>query len=75
MGGRCIDCDGIFHYSVFDFHHLDPAKKEKAIMSNHPTNLESVKDELEKCILLCSNCHRDRHNNPDNPNYLPIGEH
>lgn len=71
-GSRCQDCHGQFHYSAFDFHHLDPSKKEMNVLANSPTSLESVKQELDKCVLLCSNCHRARHYDSNNPNYLPI---
>ena len=45
---------------VLDAHHIDPSTKEYAIGdTTHGTN--KVKNELKKCIPLCSNCHRDFH--------------
>ena len=60
MGGKCFDCGGIFPSAVYDFHHLDMSTKEYN-PSHILRNLEKGKEELEKCVLLCSNCHRIRH--------------
>ena len=60
-GGKCTDCQQVFPLCVYDFHHLDPSEKE-----TNPGNLfgrrwENVIAELDKCVLLCANCHRIRH--------------
>ena len=62
LGGKCQACGGKFHHASFDFHHLDPSKKEFTI-TNKITNFpfEKLVKELEKCILLCANCHRVEH--------------
>ena len=47
---------------VLDFHHIDPTKKEKNLSNMIRSNsFKSVLQEIEKCIVLCSNCHRDLH--------------
>jgi hypothetical protein len=50
--------------SALDFHHINPDEKEFEIdirkFSN--TNLEDLQKEIDKCILLCANCHREEHN-------------
>ena len=58
----CIDC-GIKsnNYCIYDFHHVED-NKEFAI-SKTSKSFDSIKKELDKCILLCSNCHRIRHFN------------
>jgi len=58
-GGFCNDCGGTFHQSVYDFHHIDPNEKDSS-WSLH-RSWEYLKKELDKCILLCANCHRIRH--------------
>lgn len=62
-GGKCQDCLTSFSYpGVYDFHHLDENIKEFSIGNNGYTKgWEKIKKELDKCILLCSNCHRIRH--------------
>ena len=68
-GCNCHDCNGVFHQSVFEFHHLDPTQKD-----NEPCRFlqdgvdglsDKAKEELDKCVLLCANCHRIRHYNDD----------
>ena len=63
-GGKCLDCNGVFPFAVFEFHHLDPSTKDKdpAHLFGDKIKL-SDKDfrELDKCVLLCANCHRLRH--------------
>ena len=66
LGGRCVDCvkqgrEGIFHPSAFDFHHADPSTKDIGINKMLGGNWDRLKKELDKCILLCANCHRVRH--------------
>jgi len=60
LGGKCFDCDGVFHRSVYDFHHRDAATKIDAV-SNLLGKPDKLKEELTKCDLLCANCHRLRH--------------
>lgn len=61
FGGKCLDCGGVFHPSAYDFHHLDPTIKEGHIKDFIKLGVEKAKEELEKCVLLCANCHRIRH--------------
>jgi predicted HNH restriction endonuclease len=45
-----------------DFHHVDSTKKEFGIgNSGYTRSWEKVKKELDKCILVCANCHREIH--------------
>lgn len=61
LGGKCLDCGLIDEPCVYDFHHLDPTQKEIAFGSRGGKSFESLKHELDKCVLLCANCHRKRH--------------
>jgi len=45
--------------AIYDFHHSDPNKKETTIGSSRA--FESMKKELDKCALICANCHRKLH--------------
>lgn len=59
---RCAKCGDSRGY-VLDFHHKDPSIKEDTIsrlISNNAT-LDKIKEELDKCVVLCANCHREFH--------------
>ena len=62
-GSECADCGLITeHVGVYDFHHLDPGQKDFAIAKKGYTrSWEKTKQELDKCVMLCANCHRIRH--------------
>ena len=60
MGGQCVDCGLIDDPVVYDCHHLDPTKKDFSIAKTTKT-FKTLKPELDKCVLLCANCHRKRH--------------
>jgi len=62
-GGCCQDCGGVFHPAVYDFHHLDPTIKDYNPSASLDRNWDRAKEELDKCILLCANCHRKLHFN------------
>lgn len=59
---KCTNC-GESEYACLDFHHLDPTIKEKEISSIvwSGGSMRSLLNEMEKCIVLCSNCHRKYH--------------
>lgn len=63
MGNKCQICSYDKCDEALEFHHLEPNKKDfsfGAIRSN-PKKLNNVIQELKKCVLLCSNCHRELH--------------
>lgn len=72
-GGCCSKCGYNKNYSALDFHHVDPSQKDFAFGGAKGTVValtEKIKNELDKCILVCANCHRETHNpdcilNPD----------
>lgn len=61
-GGRCERCSKTYHPNIYDWHHIDPTTKlftiDRAGMNRNYTKL---KNEVEKCALLCANCHREVH--------------
>lgn len=58
----CIICDYNRCESALSFHHLDPAKKEFTISQIKSTELnQKIKEELDKCVVVCSNCHHEVH--------------
>ena len=60
-GDCCTLCGYDRYIGSLEFHHLDPDAKEFDLARLHCTNFEKVKPELDKCVLLCSNCHREEH--------------
>lgn len=61
-GGKCQICGYDKCDSALEFHHLDPSQKDFGIGTKGYTRAWSkVKEELDKCILVCSNCHREIH--------------
>lgn len=60
-GGKCEVCGYSKSQAAMDFHHVDPTQKDLAIGSGNPRQWEVIRVELDKCRLLCSNCHREEH--------------
>lgn len=61
-GGECASCGYDNCMQALSFHHRDPNKKEFNVTGSLTTrSWESLIDEVEKCDLLCANCHREEH--------------
>lgn len=67
LGGKCLVCgvspmDGL-PSACFDFHHVDPTMKDLTIsrLISRKDWKERIHDELQKCVVLCANCHRRHH--------------
>ena len=58
----CAKCGDTRGY-VLDYHHTDPSQKENTIarMTSNKYTLDKIYQEIEKCICLCANCHREFH--------------
>lgn len=63
LGGRCNDCGKDYHPAIFEFHHDNPKEKDFHPAQALQMSWENFKRELDKCTLLCANCHRLRHHN------------
>lgn len=62
LGGKCQVCGYNRCQDALDFHHKDESQKQFGIGSKGYTrSWEKVKQELDKCYLLCANCHRETH--------------
>lgn len=59
-GGQCLLCGYKKYSGALEFHHLDPKKKDRSIKLRN-RSFENIKKELDKCVLLCSNCHKEVH--------------
>ncbi len=76
LGGKCVECGFVGHYASFEFHHENPEEKEMNWNKMRKKSWINLLPELNKCILLCSNCHGVVHCklNDDgtvNENYVP----
>lgn len=55
----CEDCET--HEGRLIHHHVDPSTKEFNISQMYSRSLDALEDELEKCVVLCEPCHKNRH--------------
>jgi hypothetical protein len=60
-GGKCVFCGYNKYVGSMDFHHIDPNKKEYSISDLRTYSFDKLKVELDKCILVCRNCHGELH--------------
>lgn len=62
-GGCCERCGYSKCNAALEFHHLDPNEKDFGVSAKGLTRpWEKIKIEIDKCILVCSNCHKEIHN-------------
>lgn len=59
-GGKCVKCGYSDNISVLEFHHKDPTKKDFTL-SSCVKSWKKMKNEVDKCDIYCSNCHRIEH--------------
>lgn len=58
---KCINCSES-RWWVLDFHHRNPNDKEGSVSRLvRDSSKKKTKKEIDKCDILCSNCHRDFH--------------
>jgi predicted HNH restriction endonuclease len=61
-GGKCEICGYNKYFGALEFHHKDPSQKDLQISKVRTrTFTDKIKKELDKCQILCSNCHREIH--------------
>lgn len=59
-GGKCVICGYNKSVRALQFHHVDPSQKDFGI-SGSTKSFEKLKPELDKCVLVCANCHAEIH--------------
>ena len=71
FGNKCHCCKESFEDCCYDLHHTNPKEKDFTCSSKQFNGAKSwlkIRDEVCKCVLVCSNCHRLIHNGfLDNP--------
>ena len=60
-GGKCEVCGYNKSQNALSFHHLNPEEKDFEISGKHCLAFETLKKEVDKCALLCLNCHAEVH--------------
>lgn len=61
-GGKCVRCGYDKCLASLDFHHVDPSQKDPNWRRMRNWVFERIKEELDKCDLVCRNCHGEIHN-------------
>ncbi|WP_216820524.1 hypothetical protein [Synechococcus sp. BDU 130192] len=59
---NCSRC-GFSDYRALEFHHTDPTAKDFSVADfvSRGASLAKIQKEIEKCCVLCANCHRIEH--------------
>ena len=70
LGEKCSSCGWEGNQAALQFHRIDPKKKEFTIGNVANKKWEFIKNELEKCILLCANCHAIKHSTKAGSRFL-----
>lgn len=55
--GRCPESDSV----CLDFHHFEDKNENVSKMVVNGVSIKKIKEEITKCKILCSNCHRKEH--------------
>ena len=61
MGSKCQICGYSKCTDALEFHHINPNEKDKDYFNMRGGLSPNLKTELDKCVLLCANCHREIH--------------
>lgn len=62
LGGKCESCGYNRCREALEFHHRNPSSKDFSISSAWiGRSWDAIERELDKCLLLCANCHREVH--------------
>lgn len=67
---KCALCGETKQHALV-FHHKDPKEKEFTISQSYRFGKEKLTQEIEKCVVLCSNCHLEIHHYERNPETPP----
>ena len=61
-GGKCVICGYNKCPRALSFHHRDPSKKDFGVSDRGITrSWDKTRAEIDKCVLLCANCHMEVH--------------
>ena len=60
-GGKCVVCGYDRCVDALTFHHIDGHKEFGIAARGYTRSWSAVKAELDRCILVCANCHTEIH--------------
>ena len=61
-GGKCSVCGYDRCLDALQYHHINPSQKSHLVGSMFSTHCkEDIQKEIDKCVLLCANCHQEIH--------------
>jgi len=61
-GNKCQICGYDRCAEAMEFHHLDSSEKDFGVShKGYTRGWLKVKEEIDKCVMLCANCHREVH--------------
>ena len=70
LGEKCTECGWSGNQAALQFHHTDPSKKDFTIGNVANKNWDTIKKEIERCVLLCANCHMIRHSTKNETKFI-----
>ncbi len=70
LGSKCQKCDWYGNQAAMQFHHKDKNKKDFIIGNVANKSWDSIKKEMQKCILLCANCHMIEHSTKNDKKFM-----
>lgn len=69
-GGKCQKCGYDKCEGALQFHHRNPEEKDFSLsdinLNNTTTSIQQIYQEIDKCDLLCANCHFEEHYSQEN---------
>jgi len=63
LGKSCVRCRTEYEYPAMQFHHRNPMEKDVSWNKLRLRSWDKIRMELDKCDLVCSNCHSIIHSN------------
>lgn len=60
QGKKCADCKEDYPYWILEFDHLGDKSFQISDFRHHTYDLKVIKAEIDKCEIVCSNCHKNR---------------
>ena len=73
-GGKCERCGYNKCIRALDFHHLRDKSFTISSAADSSGNIPKIIEEIKKCTMICSNCHRELHYNESKLNLNPYKE-